>query len=578
MREKIRVLPPEVVDQIAAGEVVERPSSALKELLENSIDADSTEITIRAANGGVGVVEVSDNGWGMTMEESLLALQRHATSKISSVEDLGQIRTLGFRGEALSSIAAISKMELVTRALDEQVGTRILVEGGLVKECTSWGAPKGTMVRVEELFYNVPARRKFLRSISTEAHHLRDVVERMAAVYPHIGFRYEYEGRTVLDCPRVSQWEERVEQILGHERFENLYPIHYDSKGVLIRGFLSHPNFHRNASSSLWFYVNGRAVQDRTLLHSVMRGYGSLLERGRYPVGIIHIEMDPDEVDVNVHPTKREVRFQRPREVQGAVVSAVRSMLESRPWLSLVKGLRCGEEVHSAQVSEKAASFFSPEPSPPPVPEVEQRSISFDEEALHGEELKAIFLGQIQETYLAFEMEGGLVLVDQHAAHERVLYEGMLAEMERGGRIASQSLLLEEVVDLSPAEAEILETVRETLERVGWSIQEFGGDSCVIRAIPHWMEPGTEVEALRELLAGLTEAWGGLSKEELTSRVIAQLACAAAIKAGRPVRREQALSLLRQLGGTARSGLCPHGRPTMVEITSSEINRWFKRS
>jgi DNA mismatch repair protein MutL len=577
MTERVRVLPAEVIDQISAGEVVERPASVAKELMENALDAGGTEVAVRAAGGGISLIEVSDNGTGMEREDALEALKRHATSKIRGFQDLLTLRSLGFRGEALSSIASVSRMELVTRWREREEGVRILMESGKVRDVSICGSPPGTRVRVEELFFNVPARRKFLRSESTEARHVRDVLERIAMVHPQVAWRYEYEGRVILDCPRAGTFAERVRQLWGGDLFGHIHSLHREEHAAGLTGFLSHPNYHRASASTIWLYVNRRPVQDRGLLSALLSGYGALLERGRYPVGVVHIELNPREVDVNVHPAKREVRFRDPRAVQDAVRSAVRRLLRDQPWVPILDGKPeenafPGEQDRVAgRVSEPLstlafpfASGETPRGLRPPVP------TPGEEPSYRGFR----FLGQVADVYLVFAGPGGMMVVDQHAAHERILFEELqlmlTAEVPKG-----QGLLWDEVMELSAPESEALEEWGETLEKLGWGVEPFGKDAWRVRRVPQWMDPTDASLALRELLESRVE--GAASGDKPMERVLASLACRAAVKAGRTVKETEALALLERMHATPARGLCPHGRPTVLEISLAELRRRFGR-
>lgn len=569
----IRVLPPQVIDQIAAGEVVERPASVLKELLENAIDADASRVLVRAARGGVGLIEVSDDGSGMDKEDVLEALKRHATSKIRRLEDLSSLESLGFRGEALPSIASVSRLELVTRPRHAEEATRVIVEGGLVREVTAWGAPVGTRVRVEGLFYNVPARRKFLRSEVTEAHHLKEILERLAIVHPRVGFRYEYEDRRPLDWPPTMDWAERVRQVLGSETFAQLFPVPEIGQGCRVLGYLSHPNLHRSTASELWLYVNQRPVQDRGLLGAILRGYGQLLARGRYPVGVIHVHLPACNVDVNVHPAKREVRFRDPRRVQDELFSAVRRFLREQPWVGPSPAgavpKRYAELPESwkglSQPQENLDLDFQLQIGLPPRTGVQEPE--------PGEEPQGgiRFLGQLSGTYLIFATPKGLMVVDQHAAHERILFEELSAQSAREG-VPGQGLLWNQIVELSPPQEEILEELRPALAKLGWVIEPFGQGSWRIRSVPSWMDPGSSGELLRELL----EAFPGQGDAGLES-LLASLACRAAVRAGKQIGPAEAMALLDSMWRSPARGLCPHGRPAFIEIPLSELRKRFGR-
>jgi DNA mismatch repair protein MutL len=567
----IRLLPSRVIDQIAAGEVVERPASVLKELLENALDAGASRVVVRASGGGIRLVEVCDDGSGMDRVDALEAFKRHTTSKIRSLEDLANLQSLGFRGEALSSIASVSRVELVTRPRGVEEATRVLVEGGVVREVTAWGAPEGTMVRVEGLFYNVPARRKFLRTEATEAHHLKGVLERIAILHPEVGFSYDYEERRSLEWPPVEQWAHRLRQVLGEEHFSQLFPVESGGQWCRIRGYLSHPNHHRSTASELWLYVNQRPVQDRVILGAILRGYGQLLDRGRYPSGVICLDLPPQDVDVNVHPAKREVRFRDPRRIQEEVVLAVRRFLREQPWV---------------QPLEVRLEKPLPESSPGgEQPSCESLGLGFREglesswrPQVHeapsggGGQAAARYLGQAGGTYLIFETQGGILLVDQHAAHERILFEELRAQ-SAGEGVAGQRLLWSELIELDPPQEETLEEIRPELARLGWLVEPFGAGSWRILSVPTWMDPACG----RELLMDLLDACRGQAQQQLES-LLASMACREAVRAGKKMGPVEAMALLDRMRRSPAWGLCPHGRPVFIEIPFSEVRRRFGRS
>lgn len=570
----VKVLPAHVVDQIAAGEVVERPASVLKELLENAIDAGASQVVVRASGGGVRVIEVSDDGCGMDKDDALEALKRHATSKIRSLEDLNHLVSLGFRGEALSSIASVSRLELVTRTKESDEATKITVEGGHIREVTAWGAPVGTRVRVESLFYNMPARRKFLRSEATEAHHLKETLERIALVNPRVSFQYHYEDRSPLQWPAACDWAERVGQVVGRETFEQLFPVPETGRVCRISGYLSHPNYHKSTSAHLWFYVNQRPVQDRGLLGALLRGYGQLLARGRYPVGVVRLEIPRNQVDVNVHPAKREVRFRDPRRVQEELSLAVRRFLREQPWLGPVVQALGGKPQEpsgtwSGSVHNQSWLGLSDVPAPDGSGHSEVREPMA---GLEGRELGIRFLGQLGSTYLVFATPGGLLVVDQHAAHERILFEELSAQAQEEG-VPGQGLLLGKIVELKPHQEEVLEELRPALSRLGWRVEPFGPGSWRIGCVPHWMDPGSSGELLEELL----EAYPTKANQGLEA-LLASLACRSAVKAGKHMEPSEAMELLNRILRTPARGLCPHGRPAFIEIQLGELDKRFARA
>lgn len=566
----IRVLPPRVIDQIAAGEVVERPASVLKELLENSLDAGASTVEVRAEGGGIDLIEVSDDGSGMDRVDAVEAFKRHATSKIRSLEDLASLTSLGFRGEALASIASVSRVELLTRLRGEQEGTRVIVEAGVIKEVTACGTPEGTLVRVEGLFYNVPARRKFLRTQATEAHHLKETVERIAVLHPGVGFSYQYQDRKSLQWPCTDQWAQRLRQVLGQEHFSRLFHVESEEPWCKIRGYISDPNHNRPTASDLWLYVNHRPIQDRILLSAVLRGYGQLLDRGRYPTGVICLELSPQDVDVNVHPAKREVRFRDPRRVQEELYLCVKRLLREQPWVRSLE-ISLGKSIprisESTEITPKNQALglkqwggFSQGL------EVQQGLREWEQ----GESIR--YIGQAYGTYLIFETQEGLLVVDQHAAHERILFEELKAKREQHGT-PSQRPLLAELVQLDPTREEILEEIRVRLAELGWVVEPFGSGYWRILSLPVWVDPAQAPELLKEIL----DTCLGNRAVELES-VLASVACREAVKAGKRIGPVEAMDLLDRMRKTPAWGLCPHGRPVYIQIPFSELKRRFGRS
>lgn len=571
---KVQVLPPHVVEQIAAGEVVERPASVLKELIENSLDAGAETVVVKVARGGLSFLEVSDDGCGMDPEDALEALKRHATSKIRTIEDLSNITTLGFRGEALSSIAAVSSMEIITRPGHSQEATRIVVESGVILEVSPWGAPVGTRVRVEKLFNKVPARRKFLRSEVTEGSHVREVFLQLAMAYPSVRFEFYSDERVRWELPPRESWEQRVKDIFGEEAFKELYLIQEKEELVEVEGFMSHPNFHRGTASDIRLYVNRRSVQDRGLLGAVLRAYGQLLPRGRYPVGVISLKMPAKDLDVNVHPTKKEVRFRDPRRIQELVFAAVRKMLKIQPWLpwEMRLGVAPAVEYPSSFVSESISEENEGVKSPSERPE--QGYLPFtvgDPRDTRASWAEVRYLGQVGRTYLVFATQEGLLIVDQHAAHERVIMEEMRNALERDG-IPGQGVLEKVLLELTPEEEKILGLVWPVLEKLGWNLEPFGKGCWRLHSVPPWVGTEEAVECMKEILQTK-----GTADELLPEEVLSRSACLAASKAGKEFSAQEAKELLAKVRGVDSKGLCPHGRPTFLEITISELHRRFSR-
>ncbi|QCQ23141.1 DNA mismatch repair endonuclease MutL [Desulfoglaeba alkanexedens] len=602
---RITLLPETLCNQIAAGEVVERPAAVVKELLENSIDAGSRRITVSLLQGGRKEIRVVDDGEGMDADDALLALERHATSKIRTAEDLQTIRSLGFRGEALPSIAAVSRFELVTKTAETVAGTRIEMEGGVLRDVRETGCPPGTSVTVRDLFFNLPARRKFLRSVDTEMAHITDQVLRLALAHPGVHFVMSHGGRETHRFPPVKDLRERVGQVLGTATAASLAPFQLETPSFKASGVLSPPEAHRNSTRSLFVTVNGRPVKDRLLTHAVLSAYDSLIPRGKYPLVVLSLTLPSEEVDVNVHPTKREVRFRRPSEVtQGVKEALSRSLLRlqkkawSRPLAggpfpdpTVPAGARSG--LHESQEALSAVpALATPQPSPPeplrPVPP----SISPGDGPLHQQHFfdpsesgatetgstrfsRLKILGQLADAYILLEAPDGLVLIDQHAAHERIVYE-RLVDLETG-RPPSQRLLQPEVVEFLPVEAARLRRHLPQLEAMGFEVEPFGGDAFVIQAIPAALSRVAPAALLRSVVETETEE-RGLEKPDPAAALSKTAACHGAVRAGQPLTPEEIRKLLQDLDRTRVSATCPHGRPLWWKLTLKEIARLFART
>jgi len=542
---KVRSLPPELVSKIAAGEVIERPASVVKELVENSLDAGAGRVRVELIAGGKRSVRVIDDGEGMAPEDAELAIQRHATSKISSEEDLQRIVTLGFRGEALAAMASVSRLSLVSRA-EGCPAVRLYVEGGELKERAEVGAPRGTQVEVKDLFFNLPARRKFLKGTGTELGHCLEAVVRMALAYPQVAFSALHEGRRLMELPPVKEERDRVAAVLGRELHPHLTEVEGSEGAYSIRGWVTLPPYARGNTRGIYLYVNGRYVRDRLLQRVLGEVYGGLLPRGTYPVAVLKLQLPPEEVDVNIHPTKMEVKFRDPQRVYELLRGALERALAPTTW------------------SPKATA------PPPPPPELREAPTPYAPTlpmAPPEERPRLRPLGQIGGTYILVEGEEGLLIVDQHAAHERVLYERL-----RGEEVPCQRLLLPQVVELSEGEVEALLGQREVLGRCGFELEAFGPRTLAVKAIPTLIRAHEVKQVLQALAGELEEA-----SEDGLERARKLLACRGAIKANTPLGEEDMRRLLEELEATPHPRTCPHGRPTAIEITLEELARRFKR-
>jgi DNA mismatch repair protein MutL len=604
---RIRVLDEEVANKIAAGEVVERPASVVKELVENAVDAGATRVSVELEEGGRRLIRVTDNGCGMTAEEAVLALQRHATSKIVSVEDLSSLRTLGFRGEALPSIASVSRVTLVTRAREALSGVRLEVERGEIRSVEEVGAPEGTTFLVEDLFYNTPARLKFLKSARAELGQASDWLVRIALAHTEIAVRLAHEGIEALRSPGSPDRLETIGALYGREVARELLPVAWERGGVRIEGYVARPTFTRPTRSGQSFFVNGRFVRNRTLSHALDDAYRAALPSGRFPFAVLLIETDPAVVDVNVHPTKAEVRFLREWEFHRALNEAVKSALgpEAPPLsgsyaveaLVTEEHLRHGGWTGSGGGSAGAARWDSwasstPSTSTPPAPLPPDPNDPFADPPLTASvsarpspaaaqpslpETRAATslrpVAQIWSSYILAEGPTGLVIVDQHLAHERILFE-RVGDPSRDA--PAQRLAVPLTLTLSRAQAMLVEEHLEDLRGLGFEVEAFGQDAFVVRAVPAFVRPGQERALLHEMLEEMGDG-DGERPTPRRDRVAAAAACRAAIKKGERLAREEMQRLLEDLARTSNPHTCPHGCPIAVEISYQELLKRFKR-
>ena len=565
----IRVMPHELSSQIAAGEVVERPASVVKELVENALDAGASRIQIRVEGGGQRLIEVTDDGKGIPAAELTLALQRHATSKLSRVEDLAQIRTLGFRGEALAAMSSVARLSLVSRPPDSQAGARLLADAGHTGEVETIGAPQGTSVRVDELFYNIPARRKFLKNEMTERRHINNLVARYALAYPLVSFSLEIEGRSMLQTSGSGDRREVLAALYDAGVARRMLEVDASGEEIVVQGFISPLDLTRGSRSELTFFVNGRWVQDQSLTAAVLQAYRGMLMVGRYPLVVLFIQVPTELVDVNVHPTKAEVRFADRERVFSAVQRAIRRALLAYSPLPLLELVQPGLAWRP---------FTAPKETPPSGEDAETEQEPAAEiprqASLPGSGVPLLrLLGQVGTTYLVAEGPDGLYLVDQHAAHERVLFERFQAQ---GGRVGSQALLEPAIVQLNPAQSEMLQEQLATLAELGFEIEPFGPHTYKLRAIPSLLIGSDSESALRAVVEDFEEDETPLEKET-QARLVARICKRAAVKAGQTLGTDEQRQLLRDLEACAAPRTCPHGRPTMIHLSIELLEKQFGR-
>jgi len=589
---RIHLLPETLSNQIAAGEVIERPAAVVKELVENALDAGATRIEVELLEGGRRLVLVRDDGSGMARDDAELSLQRHATSKLRSKEDLFAIRSYGFRGEALPSIAAVSRFSLVTCEPGALKGTRIEVEGGALLSVSDAGAPRGTTVEVRDLFWNVPARRKFLKRAQAEQAQCVEAVLRLALPRHDVHFTVREGGRVLAQAaagPENAVLAARAEEALGREVRGNLMPIAGESRGIRARGLAVSPAVEYGSARNVWLFINGRAVRDRALTHAVLRAYGELMPHGRYPGAIVFLEVPPAEVDVNVHPAKAEVRLADPRAAWETIHAALSPLLSRGEWLptgvaAVDPGRAYSMPEHTQRVSEALAAYGArPQVERAPWGRGSQQGETGRETQTQNELVPRPayfrglrYLGQLHRTYLVCEGPRGLVLIDQHAAHERMNYQRL--RRRSGG--PAQPLLVPHLVQLSAAAAARVGEATQVLAGLGIELEPFGGNSAVVKALPRPLEKldETALGALLTDLADELEAHGrGESLERLQDSLFARAACHASVRAHDLLAAGEAQALLDALDETDYGARCAHGRPVVAEWGTAEIERRFGR-
>jgi DNA mismatch repair protein MutL len=579
----IQILPDEVASQIAAGEVVERPASVVKELVENALDAGANHITITVEGAGQQLIEVADNGQGIPADELAIALSRHATSKLTTAEDLFNIRTLGFRGEALASIASVSRFVLTSRHMDADAGARLLVEGGIMDgEPAPIGAPAGTVVRVEDLFYNVPARRKFLKTDNTERRHIDDFVTRYALAYPEVRFQLTQEGKTALQTTGSGDRREVLASLFNSETARQMLEVNAEFDDYRVFGFISPISLTRANRRGITLFINGRWVQDIALTTALIQGYHSMLMVGRYPLAVLFIDLSPAKVDVNVHPTKTEVRFSNRDEIFQGVQRAVRrALLAHSPVPSMGAQLRWKPPSHQSAHQQEGTTRREGWQPPEHFPEASTGAAPLeqpykDQPSLPARNVPLLrLIGQVGTAYIVAEGPDGLYLVDQHAAHERILFEKFMAE--RMQEIPAQVLLDPATLELEPAAARLLEENLPLMGKLGFEIENFGPNTFKLRSIPVLLSGTDPAAAVRVVIEDFEEDETPL-QDEIEAKIIARVCKRAAVKAGQVLSIEEQHALLSDLEACQSPRTCPHGRPTMIHLSIDLLERQFGRT
>jgi len=630
---RVRVLPDVIANQIAAGEVVERPASVVKELVENSLDAGAGRIAVELEQAGSALIAVIDDGEGMARDDAVCAFSRHATSKLSEVDDLLRISTLGFRGEALASIGAVGRTTMVTRRRDDLAGTRVVVQDSEMIEVGEAGAPSGTRIEVADLFANTPARRKFLKAPATEVGHVSELLTRLALAWPHCAFRLTHNGRVLLDYGAVEEHGERIRQVLRAERAHALLSFRHETGNGAVHGWISNTQLTFPTQRQIFTYVNRRYVRDKVVTHALLAGYSTLLMHGRYPAAVVFVEVPFDEVDVNVHPAKSEVRFRRSGAVHDLLVQGVQKRLRAedvdrrggaaapvhrdatafgqmplRPFTGFPPGstpvsarlalratgtsrghdgaagtLRGYDGAASTQRGADGSGYplrgddavpFARGDDAAPASAIDP---SAPRPAAGGFFANLRVLGQVFGGYLIGESDEQLVLIDQHAAHERVMFE-RLADSQRRGVVPRQRLLVPVVVDLGPREAVLLREHLERLGELGFEVEPHAGDSFAVRSVPALLGDTDAAGLVRDLAEDLVEIGRSRRLDDATDSILSRLACHSAVRVGQGMSPDQVRALLRAMDHTDFSGHCPHGRPSFIALSRADLERWFKRT
>jgi DNA mismatch repair protein MutL len=599
---RIKILPENLTNKIAAGEVVERPASVVKELVENALDAGCREVVVEIEGGGRRLIRVTDDGSGMSREDALLSLERHATSKIAADGDLFHLATLGFRGEALPSIASVSRFTLATREESGIAGTELYAEGGRIREVKECGMARGTAVTVRNLFFNTPARLKFMKSIETETGHVGEFMTRLAISRPEVRFTLLSDGRAmfrVLD----GNLRGRVAALLGKSLAADLYPTEHRTGELSVTGLVARPECSRSAASHFYTFVNGRFIRDRVVQHAILQSYRNFMERGRYPLVVLFIQLPPGDVDVNVHPTKHEVRFREQGIVHDAIQAAVEKVLRGTPWLASPSGNASAgsiaapdQSAASRRVAEVREALGRYQPTPEqqsfsgmrnadplarhsapraPYPASETESTQPEQETA-GYFSRLTIIGQFNAAYILCQDGTDLVIIDQHAAHERVAFERLKSQFAGGG-VEAQGLLFPETVELSFGESAAWAEHQGELDRLGFAMENFGGSTRLLKSVPRAVAGGDYLRTLRDILEDLQKLGRSGAFTDVLEELLARIACHSVVRGAHSLTLQEMAALFAQMDSTDFSSNCPHGRPVFRTVRLAEIEKMFKR-
>ena len=626
---RIEVLSSSVVNKIAAGEVIERPASVVKELLENSVDAGATRIDVAIENGGIDLIRITDSGTGIPKDQLELAVTSHATSKISSADELFRVRTFGFRGEALASIAEISQFTLRSRTGDSDCGYELIVNGGNREPISAVGCATGTTIEVRNLFYNTPVRRKFMRTAQTERAHIVEAFTRIALANPHVHLTLTHNERSQFDLPPSEDWQGRIADFFGPEIAAGLLPVSSEGGGITINGFVVEPSLNRANNRMQYLFLNDRYIRDRSLQHALRESYRGLLMTGRFPIAFLKMTMPADQVDVNVHPAKLEVRFQDSGKLYSQLLSTIRNKflttdLTAQAKLSRAKELTpiagaapqtpatvenqsrmpfqpasqprdwtrsprsqpsqspfsqpTGGAFPGGSISAGSSPQLEPQPAPPHLANSEfspEQQVTTHDAGIQSTPHRHSAL-QVHNTYLITETEEGMVVIDQHALHERVIYEQLRAKV-LAGKLETQRLLVPEPVSLPPAESALVIEKSELLKQIGMTVEPFGGDTVLVSGYPAMLANQNPAEMLRGVIDLLMDEGRELDQRDLVDELLHMISCKAAIKAGDKLTPEEITDLLEQRDFCQDAHHCPHGRPTSLVFSREELDRRFKR-
>ena len=611
---QIQVLDQITIDKIAAGEVIERPASIVKEMVENAIDAGATAVTVEIRDGGISYIRITDNGCGIPKDEVRLAILRHSTSKIRSVEDLTFVTTLGFRGEALSSIAAISQVELLTKQKDQDLGTRYQMEGGREKALEEAGARDGSTFLIRNIFYNTPARRKFLKTPMTEAAHVNDLMVRLALSHPEVSFEFISNGQSRLHTSGNGRLKDTIYNVFGREIANNLLEVKKEIQGIAVTGYIGKPLVSRGNRNYEIYFINGRYVKSSTVAKAIEDGFKDFMMQHKYPFTVLHFDVDGEKVDVNVHPTKMELRFNNQQQIYNFVYEAVLEAFQEKeliPRVELTEAkdtveknldyfmtrmkervtsyhnqhsqaeVKQADEIHRpteqiARIRETVAYNKPQSKKPEAVQKVEQLNL-FEEKLLTKEAVKEHrIIGQLFDTYWLVEFHEELYIIDQHAAHERVLYEKTLKGMKTR-EFTSQYLSPPIILNLSMQESQVLEACMDDFSGIGFEIEPFGEESFAVRAVPDNLFSIAKKELLMEMLDGLTDGIHSNLTPDLITEKVASMSCKAAVKGNARLSRGEVEILIAELLQLENPYHCPHGRPTIISMTKKELEKKFKR-